>query len=165
MKKQFHSIHGNIFTTPDWLFDSLNKEFDFQWDLACEKNNSKCNQMLNSEKYDSLKVDWHKLCDGWLWINPPYSPLKPWIVKAQQENKKGAKIVVLSPPILSTKYFSEWLPSEIRLIVGRVSFAKDGVEMKSNTGDSCLLVFDTKIRQPNIVYVKRDEIKKSINYE
>ena len=143
MKKQFHSIHGNIFTTPDWLFDSLNKEFDFQWDLACEKNNSKCNQMLNSEKYDSLKVDWHKLCDGWLWINPPYSPLKPWIVKAQQENKKGAKIVVLSPPILST----------------------DGVEMKSNTGDSCLLVFDTKIRQPNIVYVKRDEIKKSINYE
>lgn len=158
-KEAFKNIHGNIFGTPDWLFNALNNEFDFQWDLACEKNNSKCKNMLNSEKYNSLKEDWHELSSGWLWLNPPYSPLKPWIVKAQEENKKGAKIVVLCPPIITTKYFSQWLPSEIRFIVGRVPFVKDGVEMKSNTNDSCLLVFDDKIRQPNVVYVKRDDMR------
>ena len=115
--------------------------------------------MLNSEEYNSLDEDWYKLSDGWLWLNPPYSPLKPWIVKAQEENKKGARIVVLCPPIITTKYFSQWLPSEIRFIVGRVPFVKNGIEMKSNTNDSCLLVFDNKIRQPNIVYVKRDDLK------
>ena len=158
-KEAFKNIHGNIFITPDWLFNTLNNEFNFQWDLACEKNNSKCKNMLNTEKFDSLKEDWHKLSDGWLWLNPPYSPLKPWIVKAQQENKKGAKIVVLCPPFITTKYFSEWLPSEIRFIIGRLPFIKDGVEMKSSTHDSCLLIFDNKIRQPNIVYIKRNDMR------
>jgi hypothetical protein len=43
--------------------------------------------------------------------------------------------------------------------VGRVPFIKNNVEMKSNTNDSVLLIFDNKIRQPKIKYVKRDDIK------
>lgn len=158
-KEIFKSIHGNIFETPNWLFNSLNKEFDFQWDLACETDNAKCKNMLNSENYDSLHEDWYTLSNGWLWLNPPYSPLKPWIIKSQEENKKGAKIVVLCPPIITTKYFSQWLPSEIRFIIGRVPFLMNGIEMKSNTNDSCLLIFDNKIRQPNIIYIQRDDLK------
>lgn len=158
-KDMFNNIHGNIFETPDWLFCVFNDEFNFQWDLACDINNSKCKNKLNCENYDSLKEDWHRLSDGWLWLNPPYSPLKPWIVKAQKENKKGAKIVILCPPIISTKYFAQWLPSEIRFIVGRLPFIKDGIEMKSNTNDSCLLIYDVNVRQPNVVYVNRDDLK------
>lgn len=156
-KEAFKTIHGNIFETPSWLFDSLNEEFSFTVDLACEKENAKCSSFITSEE-NSLSFNWYEL-DGWLWLNPPYSPLKPWIVKAQEENKKGAKIVVLCPPIITTKYFSQWLPSEIRFIVGRVPFIKDGIEMKFNTNDSCLLIYDEKIRQPNIIYVKRDDLR------
>jgi len=156
-KKAFETIHGNEFETPQWLFDSLNKEFNFTFDLACSIYNTKCDQFYTKES-DSLKKSWHEL-KGWLWLNPPYSPLKPWIIKAQQENKLGAKVVVLCPPIISTKYFASHLPSEIRFIIGRVPFIKDGVEMKQNTNDSCLLIYDTKIRQPRITYINRDELK------
>ena len=153
-KEAFKNIHGNVFETPQWLFDSLNVEFDFQCDLACNSDNAKVSKCF-TEKDDSLTQNWHKI-DGWLWLNPPYSPLKPWIVKSQQENAKGAKIVVLCPPIITSRYFQNHLPSEIRFIVGRVPFLLNGVEMKSNTNDSCLLIYDTKVRQPKITYAERE---------
>ena len=155
-KEAFKNIHGNVFETPQWLFDSLNTEFNFTFDLACNDENAKCASYF-TEKQNSLIKDWHKT-DGWLWLNPPYSPLKPWIIKAQQENRKGAKIVVLCPPIITTRYFQNHLPSEIRFIVGRVPFLLNGVEMKSNTNDSCLLIYDDKVRQPRITYVERNTL-------
>jgi phage N-6-adenine-methyltransferase len=157
-KEAFKNIHGNVFETPQWLFDSINSEFNFKFDLACNAENAKCKSYFTEEE-NSLLKDWSKI-DGWLWLNPPYSPLKPWIVKAQDENKKGAKIVVLCPPIITTRYFQNHLPSEIRFIVGRVPFLLNGVEMKSNTSDSCLLIYDNKIRQPKITYVERNTLSK-----
>lgn len=159
MKGMFKNIHGNIYSTPEWLYQSLNKEFNFTFDLACNKENAKCINFY-TEIDDSLSRDWHKI-DGWLWLNPPYSPLRPWIEKAQKENELGAKIVILCPPIISSRYFQKWLPSEIRFILGRVPFIFNGKEVKSNTHDSCLLIYDTKIRQSKISYVERDEIRAS----
>lgn len=159
-KEAFKNIHGNVFETPHWLFDALNKEFNFTFDLACNKQNAKCEQFYTEEE-NSLLKEWHKL-NGWLWLNPPYSPLKPWIIKAQQENKKGARIVVLCPPIITSRYFQEYIPSEIRFIVGRVPFILNGKEMKSNTNDSCLLIYDDKVRQPKITYVERDFYRSDI---
>lgn len=156
-KEAFKNIHGNVFETPQWLFDSLNKEFHFTFDLASNEYNAKCDNFY-TETDNALSQDWHKI-DGWLWLNPPYSPLKPWIVKAQDENKKGAKIVLLCPPLITSRYFQDHLPSEIRFIVGRVPFILNGKEMKANTSDSCLLIYDTKVRQPKIEYVERDFYK------
>jgi len=153
MKEAFKTIHGNTFETPKWLFASLDKEFSFVWDLAADKNNAKCDNFFSIND-DSLSKDWHKLSSEWLWLNPPYSPIKPWIEKTQLENKKGAKIVVLCPPIITTRYFQNYLPSEIRFIVGRVPFI-----LKSNTSDSCLLIYDTKVSQPKISYIERDSLK------
>ena len=156
MKEAFKNIHGNIFETPQRLFDSLNNEFNFTTDLACNYENKKCLQYY-TEDQDSLTKDWHKL-DGWLFLNPPYSPLKPWIQKAQRENKLGAKIDVLFTQIISIKYFQDHLPSEIRFILGRVPFILNGKEMRSNTHDSSLLIYDTKVRQPKITYIKRESL-------
>jgi len=158
-KEVFKNIHGNEYCTPDNLFQTLNEEFNFVCDLACTKGNKKVRAGIYRPQNDSLKFPWHTV-QGWLWLNPPYSPLKPWIQKAQAENKLGAKIVVLVPPILSTRYFSEWLPTEIRFILGRVPFLLDGVPMKSNTSDSCLLIYDTpKTRKPlRIKYIERSSL-------
>lgn len=135
-------LSSNEFGTPQKVFDLFDDEFHFEWDLACRKSNTKCKKGLFVEDMDSLLVDWHQLSDGWLWCNPPYSPLKPWVVKAQKEFLKGAKIVMLIPPFLGSQYFSDVIPSEIRIIKGRVAFiGSDGVPMKSNTNDSCLLIF------------------------
>lgn len=158
MKEQFKSIHGNIFATPQWLFDTLNKEFNFAVDLACNEDNKKCPIGL-TERVDSLTVPWHRLSVGrWQWLNPPYSPIKPWIEKAQDEFQMGAKIVVLMPPIISTRYFSRVPPSEIRFIRGRIPFEKDGVAMKSNTQDSCLVIYGPPAIS-KISYVDREDFK------
>jgi phage N-6-adenine-methyltransferase len=157
MKAQFKTIHGNEFATPQWLFDSLNAEFNFTRDLAATRENAKCPLYIPKEA-DSLHLDW-SVFKGWLWLNPPYTPLKPWIEKCQIENQKGARIVALVPPFISARYFQKHLPSEIRFILGRVPFVLNGKEMKANTHDSCLLIYDTKIRQPKVSYVERDSLR------
>lgn len=142
-------LSSNEFQTPDYIFEHFDKEFNFTWDLACTEANKKCDNGL----YDSLNEDWHKL-DGWLWLNPPYSPLKLWVEKAQLEASKGAKICMLIPPILSTKYFSQYTPSEIRFILGRIPFiGADGIPMKGNSHDSCLVVYGNPV-QPKVSYIK-----------
>jgi len=60
-KEAFKTIHGNEFSTPQWLFDKLNEEFNFEYDLACTEQNAKCEKYLAYPEYDSLEVDWHKL--------------------------------------------------------------------------------------------------------
>lgn len=156
-KEQFKTIHGNIFETPSWLFEGLNSEFSFTHDLACNKENMKTKTGFSHPEYNSLEEEWHKV-KGWLWLNPPYSPLKPWIQKAQEESLLGAKIVLLCPPITSTRYFSEVLPSEIRHILGRVPFILNGKEMKSNTSDSMILIYGPP-KVSKISYVERESFR------
>lgn len=150
---------NNEWQTPEWFFNSVNQEFDFQYDLACREYNKRVPRGLCYPEIDSLKTDWHKLSDGWLWLNPPYSPLKPWIIKAQDEYLKGAKIVMLIPPVFSTRYFSKVMPSEIRFIIGRIQFINpNGRPMKANSHDSALLIYGPS-KMPKISYVNRDDFK------
>jgi phage N-6-adenine-methyltransferase len=158
MKECFQTLHGNEFETPDWLFKHLDSEFHFTHDLACSKDNMKCQNGLCVEQVDALAVDWHLLSKGWMWLNPPYSPLKPWVQKAQKEFLLGAKIVVLMPPVLSSRYFSQVPPSQVRLIVGRIGFVKNGKEMKGNMADSCLVIYGPPVRT-DFVWLERDSIK------
>lgn len=132
---------SNYFETPEAFFKKWNEKFNFQWDLSASDYNSKCKNFY-SEQDDSLSKDWHKI-QGWLWLNPPYSPLKPWVQKAQQEYLKGARIAMLIPPILNTRYFAETQPTQIIMIVGRLAFLNpDKVPMKGNSHDSCLVLYD-----------------------
>jgi phage N-6-adenine-methyltransferase len=152
-------LSSNEFQTPDWVFDPLHREFNFQYDLACREHNKKLEKGLCYPKVNSLDIEWHKLSDGWLWLNPPYSPLKPWIQKAQREFLLGAKIVMLIPPILSTKYFSAVMPAEIRYITGRINFiGSDGKEMTGNSHDSALVIYGPPV-MPKVSYIAREELR------
>jgi len=159
MKEVFKNIHGNVIETPDWLFSELNKEFGFTFDLACNVQNMKTNNGYPVENFNSLEMDWHKN-KGWQWLNPPYSPLKPWIEKTQKENKLGAKVVVLMPNVFATKYFASHKPSEIRVIVGRINFIKNGIEMKGNMTDVSIVVYGES-NNTKISWVYRDELRSS----
>jgi site-specific DNA-methyltransferase (adenine-specific) len=155
VKKSQAGPSSNYFETPDFFFQKYNKIYNFQFDLSANKSNKKCERFF-SEQDDSLKQDWHKI-NGWLWLNPPYSPLKPWIQKAQQEFKKGAQIVVLIPPIMNTRYFKEVLPTKIIMVVGRIPFLNpDKVPMRGNSHDSCLVVYDGQEKPtPRIEWIER----------
>jgi len=134
-------IHGNEYETPQELFNKLNDEFNFIHDVACNKSNIKCGTGFTYPEYDSLKCDWP--LDGWLWLNPPYKPLRPWIEKTQEQVKRGCKVVMLIPPVtIACKYFSNLKPKEMRFLKGRVKFLIEGEPMHSNTRDSVIYIYD-----------------------
>ena len=43
--------------------------------------------------FDGLKIEWKEKN----FVNPPYSDLKKWILKAIEENRKGKEVVLLIP--------------------------------------------------------------------
>lgn len=140
----------NLYQTPINLFEKLNKEFGFKYDLAANEYNTLCDNFFD-EKSNSLEKDWHKL-KGFLWLNPPYKPLRAWIEKAQKEAELGAKVVMLVPPLVNNHYFVNRLPEEIRFFKGRINFFFGDNEIKGNMFDSCLLIFE-KGRRRKISWV------------
>ena len=113
--------HSDNWATPKDLYDSLNAEFNFDFD-PCP---------LNSE-FDGLEMEWGKSN----FINPPYSrELKEkFVQKAIEECRKGNKCVMLLPVSTSTKLFHEHIQpnaTEIRFLKGRVKFA--GINTKGET--------------------------------
>lgn len=104
--------------TPQWLFDELNKEFNFDIDLCATKENSKlmhyCSNYLNDEHNsrahdtsiqrslkDIVAATGLKNC----FMNPPYSNPKPFIEKAW-EDSKHCKIVCLVKCDPSTRWWA-----------------------------------------------------------
>ena len=158
------SFDRNSYETPQWLFDEYDKLCEFTWDLACTVDNAKCPQGIVES---SLETSWHRLTPHrWLWLNPPYNPLKPWIIKAQQEARAGAKIVALVPlPTITTAYFDPSLVCRIEVIKGRISFERNGVPHHGNDSTHCLLFYDIERVQPlrgpilNFLDAKKTELE------
>ncbi len=128
-------INSNHWETPDWLYNKLNEEFNFDLD-PCP---------LNS-KFDGLKIEWGKSN----FVNPPYDRInKPlFIQKAFEEWEKGKTCVLLIPSSTSTKQFHEIiLPNaEIRFLRGRVAFKGintkgEYVEKQKGKHDSMIIIF------------------------
>jgi len=125
----------NHWQTPQWLYDELNKEFDFDFD-PCP----------NYADFDGLTIPWGKRN----FVNPPYDRVtKPkFIKKAYDEWLLGKTCVLLIPSSTGTKQFHELiLPNaEVRFLKGRVAFIKggkprDGKATAKGKHDSMVVVF------------------------
>jgi site-specific DNA-methyltransferase (adenine-specific) len=121
--------------TPEWLYNKLNAEFNFDYD-PCPLN----------ANFDGLKTEWGKSN----FVNPPYNRVdKPkFIQKAFEEWQKGKTVVLLIPSATGTKQFHELiLPNaEVRFLKGRVAFKginTKGVYSTKNKGkhDSMICIF------------------------
>ena len=101
--------------TPSYIYDELNKEFNFDFDP--------CPLQHNLGEWDGLSIEWGDSN----FVNPPYSrKLKELFVKkAIEESKKGKTCVLLLPVSTSTVLFHDYiLPNkkEIRFIKKRIKF-------------------------------------------
>lgn len=111
--------------TPLDLFNKLNEEFQFEWDLAAGRDNTKCSQFYDKEQ-DSLTQPWSGRC----WLNPPYggvkhNSLQNWIIKAYNESQKeGCLVCMLIPARTNTKWWHKYCmqAKEIKFICGRPKF-------------------------------------------
>ena len=121
---KFDSVKQD-WTTPKSLFDKLNKEFNFEYDLAATKENALCSKFYTKED-DGLKQKWNSVC----YLNPPYgdktSKMSDWIKKAYKDSKENPNltVVMLIPARTNNKYFHDFCmkASEVRFILGRPKF-------------------------------------------
>ena len=115
------SSKSDLWETPQWLFDKLNKEHNFTLDVCATKENAKCENYF-TEIDNALIQKWTGVC----FMNPPYSKLKIWIEKAYNEVQNGNcnKVVCLIPARTDTVAFHNFcLKGKIEFLKGRLKFS------------------------------------------
>ena len=135
-------------STPQCLFDVLDREFKFTLDAAASEENAKCDKFYTREQ-DSMSIEWR---DERVFLNPPYSRksiesygVEGWLAKAHvSASQHGSLVVVLTPGDCSTGWFAKYaeLASEVRLLNPRVKFVPPpGVKESSPEKGNALFVF------------------------
>lgn len=89
--------------TPPCVFDPLNAEFAFTLDAASSHQNRKCERHCTLDGFfigeqrvtadTGLSLPW---VGDRVWINPPFSELRPWVEKAWRDD--GAEVVCMLLP-------------------------------------------------------------------
>jgi len=96
--------------TPDYIFQILNDEFDFDFD-PCPPD----------PQFDGLKISWGERN----FVNPPYGrQIQYWLKKGYQEAQQGKLVVFLIPSRTDTVWWHDYVmkADEIRFIRGRLKF-------------------------------------------
>jgi phage N-6-adenine-methyltransferase len=98
------SSKSDEWSTPQWLFDKLNKQYDFTLDPASDGVNNKCTKHYTA-KENGLEQSWSRET---VFINPPYSNTYAWVSKAYHEAFSGTTSVLLVPARMDSKWFHEF---------------------------------------------------------
>lgn len=110
---------SDVWGTPQWLFDALNKEFGFTLDPCSTHENAKCAQHYTTQENGLLK-DWGTES---VFMNPPYSECDDWMRKAYGAAQEGATVVCLVPARTDTDWWHRYaMKGEVRLLKGRLRF-------------------------------------------
>ena len=125
-KVMFSSAHDN-WSTPKDVYDSLNREFMFDFDPCPIGGNG------------GLEQSWG--CSNF--VNPPYSDIKKWVEKGYQEFRQGKQVVLLIPSRTDTRWWHDYVmkATEIRFIKGRLKF---GGSKNSAPFPSCIVIFKSQ---------------------
>ena len=108
-----------IWTTPQPIFDALDREFHFVIDLCADIGNNKVSRFMSREI--SLSNSWEG--KGAAWLNPPYGrEISLWTKKASETNRL---IVGFLPGRTNPPWWHNHVMKarEIRFVRRKVSFA------------------------------------------
>ncbi len=109
----------DVWATPQWLYDALNKEFGFTLDPCSDGTNAKCPKFYTPRENGLLR-DWGTET---VFMNPPYSEVDEWMRKAYGAALEGATVVCLIPARTDTQWWHAYvMKAEIRFIKGRLKF-------------------------------------------
>lgn len=121
--------------TPPDLYARLDREFGFVLDAACTRGNRLAPVGMEVERVDALAAPWPTA--GPIWLNPPYSNVKPWLVRAREAGLR-VPVVCLLPADTSTRWWWDLVATsafEVRFLRGRVRFyTPDGAGIHKTQG-------------------------------
>ena len=134
----------DLWETPQYVFDTLDREFNFDIDVCAIKTNRKCDKYYTPAA-DGLSQEWKGVC----WMNPPYGrEIGKWIKKAYESSERGATVVCLLPARTDTKWWHDYcMQGEIRLFKGRLKF---GGSKNSAPFPSAIVIFGNKAKKHHI---------------
>ncbi|HAV2174416.1 TPA: phage N-6-adenine-methyltransferase [Enterobacter cloacae] len=155
----------DLWRTPPALFASLDAEFCFQLDAAAAPHNALCRKFITVEQ-NTLETPWdgYLSTPGYVWLNPPYSDITPFVKKAAAESLNQIGTVMLVPADTSVGWFKEAIQtaSEVRFITaGRLAFINPvtGKPVSGNNKGSMLIIWRPYPRTHcHFATVDRDEL-------
>lgn len=115
-----YSSESVEWSTPQDLFDRLNRAFRFTVDVCATDENAKVPLYYTKER-DGLKYEWFGNC----WMNPPYGrEIGNWVAKALvSARQNGATVVCLLPARTDTQWWNNYCTNgEITFLKGRLKF-------------------------------------------
>ncbi|AVC45314.1 phage N-6-adenine-methyltransferase [Citrobacter amalonaticus] len=137
----------DLWRTPPAFFASLNAEFCFQLDAAAAPHNALCRKFITAEQ-NTLETPWvdYLSIPGYVWLNPPYSDITPFVKKAAAESANQIGTVMLVPADTSVGWFKDAIQtaSEVRFITaGRLAFINPvtGKPVSGNNKGSMLIIW------------------------
>lgn len=155
----------DLWRTPPAFFASLDAEFCFQLDAAAASHNALCRKFITAEQ-NTLETPWADYLNvpGYVWLNPPYSDITPFVKKAAAESANQIGTVMLVPADTSVGWFKEAIQtaSEVRFITaGRLAFINPvtGKPVSGNNKGSILIIWRPYPRTHcHFATVERDEL-------
>lgn len=134
-------------STPDYVYESLNREFNFDFDPYPVLDEADIN-----DSNDGTVIDWGKRN----YVNPPYKKdaKKEFVIKGIVEMDRGNLSALMLPVSTSTELFHDFVypnATEIRFVRRRIKFIgknSKGEIVSSSCGmaDSMIIIFDPKDR-------------------
>lgn len=128
-------------TTPQEVFDKLNEEFSFKWDLCASIDNAKCPKFLYTEV--SLDADWSNL--GTCFLNPPYGRgIEIWLSKAASCCQHGSRIVAIIPARTNAPWWHDIVmkASQVRFVRKKMPYSDGGGSTGVPSWGSAIVVFE-----------------------
>ena len=116
-----YSSRSEEWSTPQDLFDELDRMFHFTLDPCSTDENKKCEKHYTKEQ-DGLKQDW---TGETVFCNPPYGRgIEQWCKKCYEHSQNGGTAVLLVHARTDTKWFHKWVyhKAELVFVKGRLHF-------------------------------------------
>jgi len=123
MGKQVFTSNSEDWYTPSWIYNLLNKRYNFTLDPCATKESAKTTKYFTKQT-DGLKQDWS---GNVVFVNPPYGKvIYDWVKKCYEESlKPDTTVIMLIPAHTDTKYFHDYIfkyAKEISFIKSRLKF-------------------------------------------
>lgn len=147
--------------TPKYVFNWLEQRFAwFHYDGCANKSNSLCEHWIGDGGVapDFLSDDLiEKISDSWqieqfrIFVNPPYSDVSPFLVRAAELRAAGHLVVMLLNNDKSTQWYQQLIHNVanevIEIVGGRIAFIHPVTqqEIKGNSKGQMVVVFDPTI--------------------